>query len=533
MLDLLIQNALVYDGRGGEPYRADIAIQGERITDVGRREGDQGAIKAEARAVIDATDLVATPGFVDVHAHSDYYIQIAPEAESKIRQGITTEICGNCGLGAFPLRGVALEEAREANEKLGLKVDWHTSAEFFERVAGVHPAINMATFVAHGNVRASVMGDADRAPTGDEMLAMKRDIEEAMDAGALGFSTGLIYAPGMFADAAELTELQRAAAKRGGIYSSHIRGEGDRLLGAAAEFFKLVREVGCQAQYSHLKASGARNWGGVEKIIREIDDLNAHGGCVRFDKYPYIASGTELAMLLPRWMRDGGRDAAVERLLDPAQRKRLIEELKEDYGEFLPWPTIMIIEAGTEAYEPYQGRRIAEIAVATGKAPEDVFVELLIQSRLHTQISSFSMSQEETDMAILHPLGMVCSDSEVRTITGPLSEGSPHPRAFGSFGKFFREYVKERKLLTMQEAVAKVTSLPCATFGFRDRGVLAPGYFADLVLLDLPAFRDLADFNDSRRYCEGVDTVVVNGILTMKGSRYTGERGGRALRRGE
>lgn len=531
--DLLIKGGTVVDGSGTPAYRADVAVTGDRIVRIFRADQGGGAPGTiEARRVIDATGRIITPGFIDVHSHSDMNILCNPEGESKIRQGITTEIVGNCGFSAFPLRGAALREEQEANRRLGIAIDWSGPGDYMARLEEVKPAFNLATFVGHGNIRASVMGFEDRPPTPDEMRAMKRDVEEAMEAGALGISTGLIYAPGIFSQPPEIIELQKVAEERGGMYASHVRGEGDTLLEAADEFMAVVEGARCQGQFSHLKASGPRNWGKVSRVIEQIESANARGLTVRFDKYPYIASSTELASLLPRWMRDGGRERTLERLEDKSLHDRIIREAEEINESRDGWNTVLICEAGSEKFFPWQGKSIGEIARALDMTGGEAFIELLRASRLSTSICNFTMNQDETDMVILHPLGMVCTDASCRAPYGPLANDCPHPRAYGTFGRFFRDYVKERKLLTLEQAVAKVTALPAETFALKDRGRVEEGYFADLLVLDWERYRDRSEFAAPHQYCEGIDAIIVNGVLTVDGDNQTGQRAGRVLRRG-
>ena len=529
--DLLITNATVVDGTGGEPFLGGAAVAAGRIAAVWRAGAPDAPRADNAAEVVDAAGRLLTPGFVDVHSHSDFNILIEPGGHSKIFQGITTEIVGNCGMSAFPLDATMRAEEWEIRPRRGLDPDWDTAGGYMERLEAARPAFNVASFVGHGNVRGVAMGFADRPAGPDEMRAMERLVDEAMDAGALGMSTGLIYAPGMFAGTDEIVALQRAAARRGGIYASHVRGEGDSLVRASAEFFDVVGSVGCQAQYSHLKASGRRNWGRVAGIVERIERENAAGARIRFDKYPYTASSTELATMLPRWARSGGQAEGVARLRDAATRARVVAEMREDFGEHEPWDGVLLVDAGNPAHAAWQGASFARIAEREGADPYDVFVEVLIGSRMGATISSFTMSQEETDAAILHPLGMVCSDGECRCTRGPLAEGIPHPRSFGAFGRFFREYVKERALLPLADAVAKVTALPCETFGFRERGLVRGGFHADLLLLDWERYRDRADFANPHQYCEGVDMVVVNGVVTVRDGALTGRRGGVPLRR--
>jgi N-acyl-D-amino-acid deacylase len=531
MLDLMILNGTVCDGGGGPPVAVDIGVAGDRIEVVAPRgEGGRGLAGAQARETIDASGRLVTPGFVDVHSHSDFNILIDPNGESKVRQGITTEIVGNCGMSAFPLKPVLRHEEWEIRPRRGLDLDWDTAEGYFARLEAARPAFNLATFVGHGNVRGAVMGFEDRPPTADELRAMLREVEAALDAGALGMSTGLIYAPGMFADTAELVELQRAAAARGGIYASHVRGEGDHLLESADEFVRVVEETGSRAQYSHLKASGRRNSGKARRVLEQLEEINDRHGFVRFDKYPYTASSTELATLLPRWARDGGGEAAAARMRDPALRARAVGALREDYADHDPWGGVLLVDAACHEFRPCEGKSLRDIAGLTGMPPEDACVEILAASRFAATICNFTMSQEETDMAILHRHGMVCSDGECRCTSGILAEGAPHPRSYGAFGKFFRDYVKERPLLSLEAAVAKVTALPCEVFGFARRGRIAEGWFADLLVLDWDRYEDRASYAAPHQYCEGVEAVVVNGVLEVRGGAHTGNRGGRVLR---
>jgi N-acyl-D-amino-acid deacylase len=526
--DLLITNADICDGARKPVFRGSIVVDHGIITDI--LPAGTGDLP-EARETIDAAGKLVTPGFVDVHSHSDLTILVDPKGESKLRQGITTEVVGNCGFSAFPLRDAILDDERISHKSLGLDFTWGTAPEYFARLERAKPAFNLATFVGHRNVRGAVMGFADRPPDAGEMRKMEREIEEAVEAGALGFSTGLIYAPGMFATTEELIRLQGAATRKGGMYASHVRGEGDRLLDAAQEFMAVVRATGCAAQYSHLKASGPRNWGKAARVIAWIEEINAGGGRVRFDKYPYTASSTELASFLPRWVADGGRDAAMARLADPGKRKQVIRELREDYGDYDPWQAVLIVKAGAKNLEQWEGSRIRDVATALGTDAEEVFLEILRQSELTAYICNFTMSQEETDLALLHPLCMVCTDGESLSTRGVLAEGSPHPRSFGSFPKFFRDYVVERPLLALEDAVAKATSLPCDTFGFRGRGRIATGFHADLLVVDRRNLADRATYAEPRAYCTGIDTVIVNGVLTLRDGEFTGRRGGRVLRR--
>ena len=529
MPDVLIRGGIVYDGSGKPPLEADVLVSGAAILDVITRHSPE---QPSADCVIDAAGRIVTPGFIDVHSHSDMNLFVAPDCDSKLFQGITTEIVGNCGMSAFPPLDRMDDEISLLYARAGHAPDWRDAQGYFSKVDEARPALNYASFVGHGNVRAQIMGYDDRPPDTGELRAMQKIVEESVEAGALGFSTGLIYTPGMFADTDEIIALQQAAARNGGIYASHVRGEGDRLTTASEEFMRVIRAVDCQGQYSHLKASGRRNWGQVPQIIEQIEKLNDAGGFVRFDKYPYVASGTDLASLLPRWVHNGGRDAAVARLQDAKQRARVIRELVDDYGKFSPWAGVLIVDSGAPEFAQYNGKTVEQIAEKTNADPYELFIELLIRSRLTATICNFTMNQDETDLAILHPHGMVCSDGEVRTTAGQLAHGSPHPRSFGSFPRFLRNYVLDTPRLTMEAAIAKITSMPCETFGFAKRGRIEPGYFADILVIDPKTLSDKATFAEPLQYSEGIETVIVNGTITMRDSKPTGRRAGHALRRG-
>lgn len=529
MRDILITGGTVYDGTGAPPVAADVLVSGEKIADLLPREAGM-AVPPDCQR-IDAAGHVVAPGFVDVHSHSDLNCLLSPGCESKLFQGITTEIVGNCGMSAFPVLSTMDDEISGPYAQAGRKACWSSASGYFDTVDAAAPALNYASFVGHSNVRAEVMGFSDRAPDSAELSRMTSLVEQALEEGALGLSTGLIYMPGMYAKTAEIIALQKAAARKGGIYSSHVRGEGDRLKAAATEFLRVIREVGCQGQYSHLKASGRRNWGLVPWIIEEIEKINSSGGFVRFDKYPYVASGTELSSLLPRWAHEGGREEAANRLREPRPRERLIRELREDYAGYSPWSGVLLTDPGSAEFSRFSGQTIEQIARELAIDPYELYVELLVASSFRATICNFTMSQDETDLAILHPCGMVCSDAEIRTTTGPLAGGSPHPRAFGAFPKFFRDYVFDTKRLSLEAAIAKATSIPCDTFGFVGRGRVARGCFADLVIFDAARLRDRSTFSEPLNYSEGVQAVVVNGTVTMLDGVPTGERGGRVLRR--
>jgi N-acyl-D-amino-acid deacylase len=524
--DLLFTNATVCDGTGAPARQAHVVVSGRRIDMVLAADAPVPA----ARRTVESGGLVLAPGFIDVHSHSDYTALVPPYSASKISQGITTEIVGNCGFSAFPLRGCLLDDERALHPTPAIDWTWSSAEDYFAKLAEAQPAVNIASFVGHRNLRACAMGFADRRPTHAEMDAMVRDLEAALEAGAIGWSTGLIYVPGLFAATDELVALGRAAARSGGLYASHVRGEGDRLLSAAAEFFEIVDGSGGAAQYSHLKASGRRNWGKVNKVISQLEQRVAAGAQLAFDRYPYTASSTELSSLLPRWVVDGGRDEALRRLASGAVRSQIAEELEADFAGDPPWNDILLAGIHDDMFAKYQGWRLAAIAAALSVPPMELFFELLRAGRLDVWMCHFTMSEADMERVLTHPLCMVCTDAESQPTTMP-AEGAPHPRGFGAFPRFVQHFVREHHLLSIEEAVRKMTALPAEMFGLDDRGRIAPGFAADLVLFDAATLADCCEYGQAPRCAEGVQMVVVNGTVTWEAGALTQARAGQVLRR--
>ncbi len=523
MFDLLIKNGTILDGSGSPAKAADVAIQGDTIAEVSQL----GSV--EARETLDATNLLITPGFIDAHSHSDMNLIINPNAESKLRQGVTTEIIGQCGSSAFPLQGPYRIQIQEDMEKYNLEITWTDIEGYCENLQAGSPAVNVALFIGQGAIRGSVLGYENRKPDPDQLKRMQLEVEKAMDCGALGLSTGLIYAPSYFADTVEIAALAQATRKANGLYASHIRGEGDTLLDAIQEAIQIGREAGVGVQVSHLKASAPRNWGKVRQAIELIEQARADSLDVQFDKYPYLASSTSLDSLLPKWAHEGGAEATLSRLADPAMRTKILDAVSVNNEGEKGWDSILLAFSGCEKYQAWEGETLAEIARKIGIDPFDLFIDLLVCSRLATAICSFSMCQEDTDLALMHTCGLVCSDSSAWAPYGVLSHGKPHPRAYGTFPKFFRDYVKERPLLALEDAVAKVTSRCAERFELKKRGRIRPGYFADLVVLDWKRFFDTATYANPHQYPTGVEGVIVNGVVTLWQGSLTGKRAGRIL----
>ncbi len=520
MFDLIIAGASIVDGSGSPLLGGDIAIHGDRIAAVGKIPEAQG------RRVIRAQGLIACPGFVDVHSHSDYFLLLNPRAESAVRQGVTTEIGGNCGYSAAPIWGAWGEERAETyREVYGLDTRWHGVQEYFARVAAEGPSINFGLLLGHNTIRGSVMGGAARPPDGMEMAAMLQAVRQGMQEGALGLSTGLIYAPACFASAEELVALARVAREEGGLLACHMRSEGDELLEAIREILDVAHRAQVPLQISHLKTSGERNWGKLRGALGLIEEARSRGQDVCADRYPYTASNTGLQAVLPSWALEGSRVEQVARLRDATLRERLERELVDRR-----WDRVMIAEVTRPENRRYEGLRVHEAAALAGKTPVDFVWDLLGEEEARVDAIFFTMSEENLEQILTRPYVMVASDSGTRAAVGPLGRGRPHPRTFGTFPRVLGMYVREKRLIDLPTAIRKMTFDPCRRFGLTDRGLIAPGTHADLVLFDPEGVRDRATYEEPLQYPDGIRYVLVNGAITVEEGEHTGARGGRVLK---
>lgn len=525
-IDLLIRGATVLDGAGTPRFRADVAIRSDRIVALG------DLAHRQAGRTIDAAGAMLAPGFIDLHSHSDRTLLVDPRAESKVRQGVTTEVIGNCGMSSAPLIGEALAEERQKLERYGLEPDWRTVAQYLHRLEEHGVGLNVVALVGHGTVRRAVMGHAMRPPDAGELATMRRLVDEAVRDGAAGLATGLIYPPGCYAATDEIVELARPVGERGGIYATHLRNEGVKLLEALAEAVAIGRGASVSVEVSHHKASGPRAWGLVRQSLARIEEANRQGLKVDFDQYPYTAASTGLSAVLPDWAHEGGAAALVERLRDPETRAKVAADVRArratSFGEDLGWDQVLV--ADSRADRSFDGRTIAEIAAQRGADPVETIFDLLIANAGDVGCVFFTMCEEDVQTVMRHPLMMVGSDSAARAADGPLHEGKPHPRGYGTFPRILGRYVRELGVLTWEDAIRRMSGRPAAKLGLRERGTIRPGNFADLVLFDPLRVRDTATYADPHRYPEGIRAVIVNGRVALEDGQRNANLAGRVLR---
>ena len=496
--DLVIKNARIVDGSGNPWYRADIGIKNGRIARIGR------IVVADRGKAIDAADQIAAPGFIDVHTHVESIYSL-PSAENFIRMGVTSLVTGNCGTSVTDV------------------------AEFFNRMKQTPLAINLATLIAHGSVRRKIVGLDDRAPTPDELQKMEALVDQAMKDGAIGLSTGLIYVPGTYAKTDEIVDLARVTARYGGLYATHMRNEGEKVADAIKESIQIGEQAGLPVEISHFKISNKKLWGQSPMTIGLVRAARARGLMVTVDQYAYTASSTSLDSRLPTWLRAGGLDEAMKRLADPATRQRVIDEMKEGLKRsgFKDYSYAMVASYGPD--KSFNGKSIAEITkTVRGKSDIKSQIEqiLAMYEAGGAGMVYHGMSEDDVQRIMSEPFTMIASDSGVRQ----LDESVPHPRGYGNNVRVLGRYVRELHLISLEDAIRKMTSLPAQTFGFRDRGLLREGFAADLVIFDDKTVADRATFDNPHQFPNGITYVIVNGEQVFANGQMTASRPGVALR---
>jgi dihydroorotase/N-acyl-D-amino-acid deacylase len=525
--DLVIAGGQVVDGTGAPRVRADVGVSGDRIAAVGDLSGSRAARR------IDARGQVVAPGFIDMLGQSELNLLVDNRAESKIRQGITSEVTGEGGSVA-PLNAGMTEDYGPWVDKYHVQVDWTDFTGYFARLRAARPAINLGTFVGAAQVREYVLGKGDVQPTPAQLKRMVALVDTAMEQGALGLSTSLIYPPGSYARRPELVALARAAARHGGIYASHIRDEGPKEMAALDEAFTIGRQARIPVEIWHLKVAGRRNWGRMGDVVAKIERARGQGLDVTADVYPYVASGNGLDNTVPQWAHDGGVPRMIERFHDPRLRARILREIRDGGAHSEGWKgrppeDILIISVMNPDLQKWTGKRLSQVAKEMGKSPEEALLDLVEADHANVFVARFAMSEDDLQVAMRKPWVAFDLDAGATAVDGPLGVDKHHPRAFGSMPRVLGRYVRELKLLTLEDAVRKMTSLPARRMRFLDRGLLRPGMAADITVFDPDRIRDVATFEDPNRYSEGVSYVVVNGRVVLDDGKLTSERPGRVL----
>ncbi|HXW04559.1 MAG TPA: D-aminoacylase [Vicinamibacterales bacterium] len=529
--DLVIRGGELHDGTGAPGRRTDVGIVGDTIAAVGDLS------RATASRRIEAKNLVVAPGFIDMHSHSDFPLLVDGRGLSKVHQGVTTELFGESG-SAAPALGPARDELARSLAEFELTLDWATLGEYFARLERQGTSVNIVSTVGTGQVRAAVVGYDRRAATADEIAKMEALVEQAMRDGAVGVSSGLIYPPNQYASTEELIALAKVAARHGGIYVSHIRNEAGGLLTALEEAIRIGREAGTPVEVLHFKRSSIQLDAAVQKpSIQEaaalLEAAQRDGVKIYADVYPYPASQTTLSVRIPDWAREGGRQKMLERLRDPATREKIRNEVRATFGRGTGGATGDTILFGLTTYEPhrrFQGRRVTEIASELGVEPAEAILELVDKADGLTSAVYFSMREEDVRYALTLPWTTIGSDGSALAPEGILARGHPHPRSYGTFPRVLARYVREQQALTLAEAIRKMTSLPASRLGLADRGSIAVGRRADLVVFDAATIIDRANYARPHRLAEGVRHLVVNGEAVIRNGAHTGARPGRVLR---
>jgi N-acyl-D-aspartate/D-glutamate deacylase len=524
--DLLIAGGTVYDGSGGAPVGADVGISGGAVREIGK------IARSRAAAAVDARGLAVSPGFVDVHDHTDTSLLANPKAESAIRQGVTTLVSGQCGGSPFPLTDEeAAENKADLAKEYGLDAEWKDIRGFFAALEKTGMALNYSTFVGNGTVRSAVVGEGDRAASAEELEKMKAQVADAMAGGALGLSSGLEYTPSGFASTEELIELCRVAARSGGVYATHMRDEEAAVVEAVAEALRIARETPIRLQISHLKVGFAVNWPKLETIMGMLEKARAEGLDFRADRYPYIAGATSLSTLFPVWAREGGTEGFMARLKDPAFDARIRAHMAEQEKGYGSWDKILISDVGSDKNKALEGKNVLEAATEAGKPPYEFMRDLLVEESGRVGMVSFYGSEDNLKRILSYPLTGVGADGSALAPYGPLAKGKPHPRNYGCFPRVLGKYVREERIVPLAEMIRKITAMPAAHMGFVRRGRLKVGWAADICVFDPDRIIDKATFKDPAVYPEGIRTVIVNGQIVIDKGEHTGRLPGKVLRK--
>ena len=528
--DVLIRNGHIMDGTGSPWYSGDVGIRNGKIVALGRLPG------ATAKTVIDAGAQLVTPGFIDMLGQSELTVLVEPHLPSKIFQGITTEITGE-GNSAAPINERTIEADRPGYEHLKIQPDWRTLGQYFARVERQGLGINLATYVGATSIRRIVIGDDNRAPSARELQQMKDLVAQAMREGAFGVSTSLQYAPAPYASTEELIALASVAGQFGGIYSTHMRSEQNAIMQSLDETIRIGREAHVPVEIWHLKTAGKSNWGRMKDVVAKIESARASGVDVTADTYAYPAWFNSFSAFVPPWAHDGGDAKLIERMKDPAMRARIRKDLttpsNEWDNEWLAIPgaqSILICVVQNPSLQALQGKTLAQAAALRHQDPIDALMDILIEDHAYTSVAVFGMEEKDVALALSQPWVAIDNDSQGTAPTGLLGQEHPHPRAYGTFPRILRKYVREEHRLTLQDAIRKFTSLPAQRLGLSDRGVLKQGMWADIAIFDPRQIHDTATFEKPNQLSVGMRYVLVNGVPVIADGKATNALPGKVLR---
>jgi N-acyl-D-amino-acid deacylase len=527
--DVVLRGGTIYDGSGGKPFVGDVALRGDRIARVGNLGDARGKVE------LDVKGLAVAPGFINMLSWATESLLVDGRAQSDVRQGVTLEVMGE-GASMGPLNQAMKKEMVEQQGDIKFDVAWTTLGEYLDHLVSRGISVNVASFVGATTVRIHEVGYANRPPSAEELARMRGHVARAMEEGALGVGSSLIYAPAFYAGTDELVALCEEAGKYGGMYISHMRSEGNRLVEAVDELIAIARRAGVPAEIYHLKAAGRQNWGKLDAVLKKIEEARASGLRITTDMYTYTAGATGLDAAMPPWVQEGGLKAWIERLKDPATREKVKKEMSTptDAWENLylaagPEQTLLV-GFKNDKLKPLTGKSLAEVAKMRGKSPEETAMDLVIEDDSRVGTVYFLMSEDNVRRQVALPYMSFGSDAEAPAPEGVFLKSNPHPRAYGNFARLLGKYVRDEKVIPLEEAVRKLTSLPAANLKIRDRGLLKEGYFADLALFDPAKIQDHATFDKPHQYATGMRHVFVNGVQVLKDGEHTDARPGRVVR---
>ncbi|MDP3436347.1 MAG: D-aminoacylase [Bacteroidales bacterium] len=507
--DTIIKGGVIYNGEGGKPFPGEIGIKDGKISAIASSLGDS------ADVIIDAKGAAVSPGFVDIHTHTDGNLFESPLGDSKIYQGVTTEIGGNCGSSPFPT------------------TKWESLGDFYGALSQQKLGLNFGTFTGQGDLRQFVVGDKDVRCTDEQLEQMKSILAVQMEQGSLGISCGLEYTPGSYASNEEIAQLCKVVAHYNGLFAIHMRNEDDRVEEAVAEAIEIAKKSGVRLQISHLKAQNAANWHKAPALLKQIERAASDGVDIAFDRYPYIAFSTGMSTFIPLSDRDGSKEEIIARLKDEAKSKKIGEYALSRIARLGGPANVVVTSCRVDSNKRFIGQNVEQCCQLTGKEPWPFIRDLLIEENVSVSIIGFAMTEENVKMFLSHPLAMPASDGSVYSPVGKLSQSMPHPRSYGTFPRFLGKYCREESLMDLSTAVKKCSSLPASRLGLKNRGSILPGYFADIVVFDPVTIIDTATFASPHQFATGINEVIVNGVWTLSGGVPASKRGGRIIKLGE